>query len=55
MHRVIAYIAVSGIQGITIQRVEVGADITGQLVQIALVVVAQRGLRNGTAVACLLY
>jgi hypothetical protein len=51
MYRVVADIAVGGVQRIAIERVEVGADFAGQFFQIAVVVVAQRGLRNRTAVA----
>ncbi len=50
MHRVVADIAVRGIQRVAIERVEMRANFPGELLQVTIVIIAQRSLRHGTAI-----
>ncbi len=55
MHRVVTDVAVSGIERVAVKRMEVGAYLAGELFEVAVVVIAERGLRHGAAVAGFLH
>ncbi len=55
MHRVVTDITVGGIQRIAIECVEMRADLPGELLQETVIIIAQRGLRDGTSVSGFLH